>query len=334
MTITRGAPLTEIGPGLHALLHPRRGWGLANCGLLVSGSTALWIDSPYDRGLAEAFLGASRELLPAGAEVERVVVTHANGDHLWGACVLPDAEVLATEAAREHLGGEPTPGQLRAMAASAHPATPWGSYVRHHFGGFDWSATEVPAVSRTFTGELELQVGEFPVLLGSLPPGHTVGDLFAHLPEQGVVFTGDAVFGSTAAQPGDHPSHWVGPLSNLITACERFLATGARTFVPGHGPVLDAAGLKEHIGYLEYVAERAHAFHGAGVPPAEAARRVIAEGNYPELGLPERLVITIGSEYRALDGDGRPEMLPVMRQVAQLAWDLRGDPSVPSGDAG
>jgi glyoxylase-like metal-dependent hydrolase (beta-lactamase superfamily II) len=324
MTITRGASLTEIGPGLYALLHPRHGWGLANCGLLVSGSTALWIDSPYDRRLAEEFLAASRERLSPGAEVDRVVVTHANGDHLWGACVLPEAEIVATEEARTHLCAEPTPAELTAMATSVDPSTPWGAYVARHFGDFDWSATEVPAVTRTFTGELELAVGDFPVLLASLPPGHTVGDLFVHLPEQGVVFTGDAVFGSTAAQPGDHPSHWAGPLSNLIASCERFLATGARTFVPGHGPVLNAAGVKEHIGYLEYVAERSQAFHAAGVPAAEAARRVIAEGNYPELGLPERLVITISSEYRVLDGETLPGMLPVMRQVAQLAWDLSG----------
>ncbi|MDH6224413.1 MULTISPECIES: MBL fold metallo-hydrolase [Streptomyces] len=331
MTITRGAPLTEIGPGLYALLPGRRGWGLANCGLLVGRDSALWIDSPYDRRLAERFLAASRERLSPGADVDRVVVTHTNGDHLWGACVLPDAEVVATEEARTHLCLEPTPDQLRSLAGAVNPATPWGAYVVRHFGAFDWSATEVPPVTTTFTGALELTVGGFPVRLASLPPGHTAGDLFVHLPEQGVVFTGDAVFGSTAATPGDHPSHWAGPLSNLIDSCERFLATGARTFVPGHGPVLDAAGIKEHIGYLEYVAERAHAFHAAGVPAAEAARRVIAERNYPELGLPERLVITIGSEYRVLDGDGHPEMLPIMRQVAQLAWDLAGDGAAPGG---
>jgi glyoxylase-like metal-dependent hydrolase (beta-lactamase superfamily II) len=326
MTITSGTPLTELGPGLYALLHARRGWGLANCGLLVSWSTALWIDSPYDRRMAGEFLAASRERLPAGVDVDRVAVTHANGDHLWGAVVVPDAEVVATDEARTHMCMEPTPGQLHALAESVEPSTPFGAYVRRHFGEFDWSATELPEVTTTFTGELELAVGEFPVRLASLPPGHTVGDLFVHLPEQGVVFTGDVVFGSTAAQPGDHPCHWAGPLSNLIASCERFLATGARTFVPGHGPVLSASGLKEHIGYLEYVAERAHAFHAAGVPSAEAARRVVAEGNYPELGLPERLVITIGSEYRALDGGGaHPGMLPVMQQVAQLAWDLAGD---------
>lgn len=143
-----------------------------------------------------------------------------------------------------------------------------------------------------------------------------------HLPAQRAVFSGDIIFSSTPARPGDHPVHWAGPLSNVIGACERVLATGAETIVPGHGPVLDQAGVRDHIVYLEYVRERAHAFHTAGIPALEAARRVIAEGRYPELGLPERLVVTIGSEYRQLDGSELPGVLQVMTDVAVVAQEV------------
>lgn len=143
-----------------------------------------------------------------------------------------------------------------------------------------------------------------------------------HLPTQGVVFSGDIIFSSTPQQPGDHPIHWAGPLSNVIAACEQVLETGAGTVVPGHGPVLDRAGVRDHIVYLEYVRERAHAFHGAGVPAVEAARRVIGEGRHPELGLPERLVVTIGSEYRQLDGSELPGVLEVMTDVAAVAQEV------------
>ncbi|GAA1321502.1 hypothetical protein GCM10009647_054610 [Streptomyces sanglieri] len=331
MSIT-GGDVVDLGRGLYAWLPPKRGWGLANCGLLVSPRGALWIDTPYDAVLAGQFLTESTKRLPDGVQVDRVIVTHANGDHFWGAGVLPDAEIIATREAREHIHYEPTPKQQHALVASGDPATPLGGYLARHFGPFDWSRTEPVMPTTYFTGELELTLGEYPVQISALPSAHTTGDLMVHLPAQGAVFTGDIIFSSTPEQPGDHPVHWAGPLSNLVSACERVLETGAETVVPGHGPILDRAGVRDHIVYLEYVRERAHAFHAAGIPAVEAARRVIGEDRYPELGLPERLVVTIGSEYRQLDGSELPGVLQVMTEVAVVAQELE-QPDEPAGPA-
>ncbi|MFF2729180.1 MBL fold metallo-hydrolase [Streptomyces sp. NPDC058008] len=320
MSIT-GADVVDLGRGLHAWLPPKRGWGLANCGLLVSPRGGLWIDTPYDPFLAGQFLAESRKRLPDGADIGRVIVTHANGDHFWGAGVLPDAEIIATREAREHLHYDPTPQQQHALVAGSDPTTPLGAYLGRHFGVFDWSATETVRPTTYFTGELELTLGEYTVQVSSLPPAHTGGDLIVYLPAQRAVFSGDVIFSSSPEQPGDHPVHWAGPLGNVIDACERVLATGAEVIVPGHGPVLDPAGVREHMGYLAYVRERAHALHAAGVPAGEAARRVIREGRYPALGLPERLVVTIGSEYRHLDGSELPGVLQVMAEVAEVAQE-------------
>ena len=321
MSIT-GEDVVDLGRGLYAWLPPKRGWGLANCGLLVSSRGALWIDTPYDRTLAGRFLDESAKRLPHGVRVDRVIVTHANGDHFWGAGVLPDAEIITTREAREHIHYEPTPKQQHALVTSGDRESALGAYLARHFGPFDWSQTDPVRPTTYFTGELELTLGEYPVRLTSLPPAHTTGDLMVHLPAQNTVFSGDVIFSSSAARPGDHPVHWAGPLDNVIAACEKILATGAETVVPGHGPVLDRAGVRDHIVYLEYVRERAHAFHAAGIPAIEAARRIIGEGRYPELGLPERLVVTIGSEYRQLDGSELPGVLQVMTDVAVVAREL------------
>ncbi|MFE6761809.1 MBL fold metallo-hydrolase [Streptomyces sp. NPDC057689] len=321
MSIT-GGDVVDLGRGLYAWLPPKRGWGLANCGLLVSPRGALWIDTPYDPVLAGQFLAESGKRLPDGVTIDRVIVTHANGDHFWGAGVLPDAEIIVTREAREHIHYEPTPQQQHALVNGGDPATPLGSYLARHFGPFDWSQTEPVRPTTYFTGELELTLGDYPVQITSLAPAHTTGDLMVHLPAQGVVFSGDIVFASSAEQPGDHPCHWEGPLSNVIAACEQVLATGAETIVPGHGPVIDRDGVREHIAYLEYIRERSHALHAAGVPAIDAARQVIAEGRYPALGLPERLVITIGSEYRQLDGSERPSVVQVITDVATVAQEV------------
>lgn len=323
MTISR-ANVSAIADDLYVWLPPKRGWGLANCGLLASPDTALWIDTPYDPSLAAEFLAESRKRLADGVDVDRVVVTHANGDHLWGAGVLPGAEVIATREALEHIHYEPTPQQQHALVAGSDPASPLGSYLRRHFGQFDWSSAEPVHPSTVFHGELEIRVGDHPVQITGLAAAHTGGDLIVHLPRQRTVFSGDVIFGSSAEQPGDHPVHWAGPLENVIEACEQVLATGAEIIVPGHGPVLDRTGVHAHIGYLDHVRERTHALHRAGLPALDAARRIIAEERHPELALPERLVLTVAAEYRHLDGTEAPDILAAMSQVAQVARELEG----------
>ncbi|RKE21181.1 MBL fold metallo-hydrolase [Streptomyces sp. TLI_171] len=316
---TPTANFHSIADGVYAWQPQQRGWGLANCGLVASADTALWIDTPYDRTLAGEFLDRSRAVLAPGVTVDRIVVTHANGDHMWGAGVLPDAEIIATREALHHIAYEPTPEQQHALLNTLDPASDTGAYLHEHFGCFDWSDTPPVTPDTVFTGELELRVGDLPVQISSLPPAHTSGDLIVHLPTRSTVFTGDIVFGSTAERPGDHAVHWAGPLGNIVDAVERLLDTGAETVVPGHGPLLTRADLRAHAGYLRYLRDRAHALHAAGVPLADAARTVLDERRYPELGLPERLLVTLGTEYRHLDGAEPPAMLEVVGRMAGLA---------------
>ena len=324
MTPSTGATLRKLHEDLYAWLPPRRGWGLANCGLLVGRDTALWIDTPYDRARAGEFLASSRELLPAGVEIDRVVVTHGNGDHFWGSGVVPKAELIAAKESLEQAHAEPDPKDLDAFVRGLDPDTVFGAYMRRHFGVFDWSDTDRVRPTTLFRGELELRVGDYPVQVVGLPPAHTTGDLFVHLPHHKTVFSGDVIFASTPEQPGDHPVHWAGPLSAVSAVCERILATGAETIVPGHGPVVGRAGVQAQLDYLEYLRERAEELHGMGVPSLEAARRVIAEGRYPELALPERLVITMRTEYRHLSPGVRPSVLEVMEDVARVAAEREG----------
>lgn len=312
----------SLAENLHVWLPRQAGWGLANCGLLVGTDSALWIDTPYDRVLAEDWLARSRELMPAGQEIERIAVTHGNGDHLWGACVLPDAEVITTRHAEEQTHFEPSPHQVHQLLATIDRGTPLGWYFSKHFGVFDWSRNTPVAPTRLIDEETVLETGAGQARLVPLPRAHTTGDLMIHLPRHGVVFSGDVIFASSPEQPGDHPIHWAGPLAGVIEACRAVLATGATTIVPGHGPVLDRAGVAGHIGYLEYLGERIHALHGEGLDAQETARRIVAERRFPTLHLPERLAATVATEYRHLDGGSPRPALDVLTAIAQLAVEL------------
>lgn len=82
-------------------------------------------------------------------------------------------------------------------------------------------------------------------------PGHSSDHVAFHLPDEGALFTGDAVLGrgTSFIDPPD------GDLAAYLASLERMLELGPRTIYPGHGPVvLDArAKLRE---YVEHRAER------------------------------------------------------------------------------
>ena len=76
------------------------------------------------------------------------------------------------------------------------------------------------------------------------------GDVVVHLPDDGVVFTGDILF------HGGHPIVWAGPVANWIAACDRVLELGATVVVPGHGPLATPAAVADLKGYFEFLTAR------------------------------------------------------------------------------
>ena len=82
-----------------------------------------------------------------------------------------------------------------------------------------------------FTGDLTLRVGDhtFHCLH---TPGHTPGQLAVHVPEEGVVFTGDTIFsGCQTWLMTSNVDQWV-------EALDRIQALDVERIVPGHGPVV------------------------------------------------------------------------------------------------
>src|SRR6185312_8100332 len=146
---------------------------------------------------------------------------------------------------------------------------------------FDFEGITVTPPTRTFHGQLDLTVGHRRVELLEVGPAHTDGDAIVHVPDAGVVFTGDILF------IGGTPVVWAGPFANWLRACDRILALGARTLVPGHGPVTDASGVHEVKRYLTYVRDEAKARFDAGMD-AEQAADDIDLGDFAAWGETER----------------------------------------------
>ncbi|WP_327290451.1 MBL fold metallo-hydrolase [Streptomyces sp. NBC_01198] len=315
--------LQALTPNVHAWLPDGHAtWGMANC-VVVTGRSpgsgaALLVDTPYTADMTRRLrrLIAGLGDRPAGGpEVRTVINTHGNGDHSYGNGLFPGAEIIATEANAEHLCAEPSPAELAGLVAGSDPDSALGAYVRQHFGRYgDFGGVSTVHPTRTFSGEVELDVDGVAVRLIEVGPAHTAGDLIVHLPEEGVVCAGDVVFNE------DHPVHWAGPLESVERACRRILDCGPRVVVPGHGPVMTPADVRGYADYLLELRAAVHRGHAAGRPLPVLAAELIAGDPYPHWGLNERMAILAAVEYRALDGEtGRADLVGLVGLAAEFA---------------
>jgi glyoxylase-like metal-dependent hydrolase (beta-lactamase superfamily II) len=155
-------------------------------------------------------------------------------------------------------------------------------------------------------------MGDRPVHLLEVGPAHTAGDTIVHLPDDGVVFTGDILF------HGGHPIVWAGPVANWMAACDRILELEPSVVVPGHGPIATPAAVATLKEYFAFLIDEGRARFEAGMSPLEAARDIDL-GPYAGWSEPERVVANVRAVYRDLGDDGASDILTVMSEMASLA---------------
>lgn len=304
--------LHEVADGVWAYLQPDGGWGLANAGLVTGGDSALLVDTLFDLALTDSMLAAMRRTTRAAQRIGTVVNTHANGDHWFGNVLVADAEIVASAACAEEMT-EMTPVALAGLVDIAGGLGPAGSFVREVFGAFEFHGIEPAFPTRTFSDTLDLAVGDRVVRLVEVGPAHTRGDVVVHLPDDGVVLTGDILFN------GVHPLVWTGPVRHWIAACDRLLGLdGVSTFVPGHGPLATRRDVVEMRDYLDLLVAEVVPRHAAGMSPLEAARDVDM-GPYAGWTDPERLAANVTTVYAELGADVATDPVSLFGQMAALA---------------
>jgi cyclase len=308
--------LQEVGDGLYAYLQPDGGWGWSNAGLVVDGERTLLIDTLFDLRLTEEMLQSMRRAVPAAARIDTLVNTHANGDHCYGNQLVGDARIVASERTATEMSELP-PAAMAALVEQAPQMGELGEFFLRCFGAFDFQGIELVLPQQTFSGELALRVGDRELRLIEVGPAHTRGDTLVHVPADKVLFTGDILFS------GSHPIAWAGPVSNWIAACERILALGVETIVPGHGPPAGPSAVRELRAYFEYLYEQARARHAEGMTALGAARS-IALDRWADWGEGERLVVNVANIYSELNGDPKPlNPLAAFQQMAELSASVQ-----------
>ena len=119
--------------------------------------------------------------------------------------------------------------------------------------------------------------------------GHTDSDITIEIPDARVVFCGDLVWN------GMFPNYVDATPSRLSREVRVMRAADASLYVPGHGPLADAAALDDYIGLLDHVEEAARRALERGMTAEEAG----AEYRLPS-GLEDWTLFSPGYFARAL----------------------------------
>ena len=163
-----------------------------------------------------------------------------------------------------------------------------GTQLRHDY---DFDGIELTLPTTLFDDRYVLDLDGMEVHLIHVGPCHQVGDTIVHVPEEGIVFAGDAVFRECT------PMGWTGSYEKWLQCLDLIVWLDPEVIVPGHGPLCGIEGAMEMRAYLEYVCDESKRCFGQGLDALEAAKR-IELGPYRGWRCPARLYANVESAYR------------------------------------
>ncbi|MFD9443918.1 MBL fold metallo-hydrolase [Streptomyces sp. NPDC060006] len=267
--------LQQVADGVYAYVQPDGGWCLNNAGLVVGSERSVLVDTAATETRARHLRAQTARIAPTGPDY--VVNTHFHGDHTFGnGQFAPGAVVVAHEG-------------TRADSAEA------GLGLRDLWPHVDWGHTPLVLPDLTFDGSLTLRLGGLRVELLHIGPAHTADDVVAWIPERSVLFTGDVVWSRVT------PFILFGSASGSLRALERLRALGARTVVPGHGPVGGSELFDFTEDYLRFLQRITEDGLRDGLTPLETARRTEL-GSFAGLVDAERLAGNLHRAYAEAEG--------------------------------
>ena len=278
--------LEEVADGVFAYVQPDGSWMINNTGFLVARDGVTAVDACSTERRTQAFLETVAKV--TRQPVRTLVNSHHHPDHTAGNGLFTGATIIAHDNARQ---------EMRALGIPRNTGI-WTDV--------DYGDLRLALPFLTFADRLTLWADELRCELRFAgQPAHTTNDIVAWIPEHSVLFAGDLVFN------GGTPFLLSGSVLGAIDVLEKFLKPlGARTIVPGHGPVVGPEVIDEVLGYLYFVRDAAEQGRAAGVSPLEAARDLNL-GRYAEWSDPERIVGNLHRAYADLSGTAEQRGEPV-----------------------
>jgi glyoxylase-like metal-dependent hydrolase (beta-lactamase superfamily II) len=258
----------KLADGIYASIRTEPvGLGVdANNLFVIDDDGVVVVDTNFGPSSTRQVLAALRKV--TDKPVKYVINTHPHDDHVLGNAVyreaFPNVEFIGHAFLKEYLPGRGAtnrknqvnnlPGFANALTETLAKGTnlagqPITDEERAGYQSdlrmIETYLKDAPAFvdvlpTIAVTEKHALQRGSRTVEVLHLGRGHTAGDLIVHLPEDGIVVTGDLVVFPIPLVGGDqsYVAEWSGTL-------EKVIALQPRMVVPGHGPVMrDTAYLR------------------------------------------------------------------------------------------
>jgi cyclase len=246
----------EVSDGVYAYIQPDGTWWINNSGFLAGRTRVTAVDACATEARTRAFLAAIAQT--AGQPVRTLINTHHHGDHTHGNYLFGEATIVAHERCREEIVNAGQAG-LALIAAS-------GVWTE-----VDWGAIEVAPPFLTFTDRVSVYADDLRCEVSYAgTPAHTTNDAVVWIPDRGVLFSGDLLFN------GGTPFLLMGSVTGAIMAVTALKALGARTIVPGHGPVCGPSVIDDVVDYLNFVLAVATEGSAAACPRSTLRGRPIS----------------------------------------------------------
>jgi cyclase len=258
----------KLADGVYAAIRTEPvGLGVdANNLFVIDDDGIVVVDTNFGPSSTRAVLAALRKI--TDKPVKYVVNTHPHDDHVLGNAVyreaFPNAEFIGHAFLKDYLPGKGAtnrrnqidnlPGVAstlretlaKNMNLAGQPITDeeragYMSDLRMIESYLEDAPSFVDVLPTTaVTDRLTLERGSRTVEILHLGRGHTAGDLVVHLPQEGIVATGDLVVVPIPLVGGDQS--YVAEWSSTL---EKVIALKPRIIVPGHGPLMrDTAHLR------------------------------------------------------------------------------------------
>ncbi|HEX3779737.1 MAG TPA: MBL fold metallo-hydrolase [Pseudonocardiaceae bacterium] len=291
----------EVSDGIFAYVQPDGTWWINNTAFLVGSQGVVSIDACATQRRTLDYLDAISAI--TRRPVRTLINTHHHGDHTYGNYLFDTAAIIAHDNVRSQL-----------LAAGPPRSAPFWTDT-------DWGDIQLEPPFITYADRITVHSDDLACqVIYAGQPAHTTDDSYVWIPDRDVLIAGDLLFN------GGTPFLLMGSITGAIAVLEERIAPlGARTIIPGHGPVCGPEVIDEVLGYLRYVQSVAEQAHAAGLTPLAAARE-FGPGQYADLLDPERLVGNLHRACAELAGAAPGAPIDVAAALADMVTYNGGKP--------